>query len=356
MGFPAGPLELARRDDRGDGQLRGGFRAGAAGDHGRLISVMEGVEDIPGAVLAEGLAWDWESFPRVSRCPRAATPRHRLRGPTASRGAAHIRHGRTRRAAGDRHRRRHRPDARAGRRRDRAGALGFSTSRTLNHRPVRRSDALAQGGGGGTRRLSSRALSTRAAASFELISDFDSPGTCRRIRYGAPPRRRSGVPTSVSLAQVHHDPTAWRELARLDRERGRGGLVARGQVAPRPVGTLLGCRPASIRSAPTPPFARSRGRRSLSRCGPFATRNCVAGCWRKIPLGGPARPPPVSAISNVCFLWAIPRPMSRPPIAFGGRHRAAREGRPALEVALDLLLETGWPGLPVRSVLQLRRW
>ena len=40
-----------------------GFAPVKTEDHDRLISLMEGVEDIPGTALAEGLTWDWESFP-----------------------------------------------------------------------------------------------------------------------------------------------------------------------------------------------------------------------------------------------------------------------------------------------------
>src|SRR4051794_29799234 len=40
-----------------------GFAPVHATDHDRLIELMEGVEDIPGAVLNEGLAWNWNSFP-----------------------------------------------------------------------------------------------------------------------------------------------------------------------------------------------------------------------------------------------------------------------------------------------------
>ena len=40
-----------------------------------LIGLMEGVEDIPGAALSEGIVWDWESYPEyldaVARCPLA---------------------------------------------------------------------------------------------------------------------------------------------------------------------------------------------------------------------------------------------------------------------------------------------
>ena len=40
-----------------------GFAPAWPDRHEWLISLMEGVEDIPGAALAEGLAWDWQTFP-----------------------------------------------------------------------------------------------------------------------------------------------------------------------------------------------------------------------------------------------------------------------------------------------------
>ena len=40
-----------------------GFAPAFAGDRGKLIQLMEGVEDIPGTALHEGLAWNWVSFP-----------------------------------------------------------------------------------------------------------------------------------------------------------------------------------------------------------------------------------------------------------------------------------------------------
>ena len=58
-----------------------------AEQHDWLIGMLEGVEDIPGTALAEGLPWDWETFPeyldaldrrqlrRRRRHPRARTPR-----------------------------------------------------------------------------------------------------------------------------------------------------------------------------------------------------------------------------------------------------------------------------------------
>src|SRR3546814_4869772 len=39
-----------------------GFAPVRPADHNRLIELMEGVEDIPGAALHEGLSWEWQSF------------------------------------------------------------------------------------------------------------------------------------------------------------------------------------------------------------------------------------------------------------------------------------------------------
>ena len=51
-----------------------GFAPAAPDRHDWLISLLEGVEDIPGTALAEGLTWDWETLPRVPRRARAARP------------------------------------------------------------------------------------------------------------------------------------------------------------------------------------------------------------------------------------------------------------------------------------------
>src|SRR5436309_9197747 len=103
--------------------------------HDFLISLMEGVEDIPGAALHEGLPWDWESFPEyldsVERRPHAIDigaqmPHAALRAYVmGERGADHetdptpeeidLMRSLTRDAL-------------------LAGALGFATSRTVNHR------------------------------------------------------------------------------------------------------------------------------------------------------------------------------------------------------------------------------
>ncbi|NJS14493.1 MAG: D-aminoacylase [Sphingopyxis sp.] len=113
-----------------------GFAPARPDRHDWLISLMEGVEDIPGTALAEGMAWDWETFPEymdaLERLPRTIDV------------ACHVPHGAVRAyVLGDRER----PGAvpteadiaemsRIVEDGLRAGALGFSTSRTVLHKSV----------------------------------------------------------------------------------------------------------------------------------------------------------------------------------------------------------------------------
>jgi len=102
--------------------------------HDRLISLMEGVEDIPGAVLDEGIEWSWESFGEyldaVERRPHdidlcAQLPHGALRLYVMGERAARLEEATQEDAAAMRV---------LATEAMRAGAIGFSTSRTLNHR------------------------------------------------------------------------------------------------------------------------------------------------------------------------------------------------------------------------------
>lgn len=113
-----------------------GFAPARPDRHEWLISLMEGVEDIPGTALAEGMTWDWESFPEymdaLEKLPRTVDV------------ACHVPHGAVRAyVLGDREKPGAVPTAediaemsRIVEEGVRAGALGFSTSRTVLHKSI----------------------------------------------------------------------------------------------------------------------------------------------------------------------------------------------------------------------------
>ena len=113
-----------------------GFAPARPDRHEWLISLMEGVEDIPGTALAEGMTWDWESFPEyldaLEKLPRTVDV------------GTHVPHGAVRAyVLGDREMPGAIPTAeditemsRIVEEGVRAGALGFSTSRTVLHKSI----------------------------------------------------------------------------------------------------------------------------------------------------------------------------------------------------------------------------
>jgi N-acyl-D-aspartate/D-glutamate deacylase len=207
--------------------------------HDRLISLMEGVEDIPGAVLDEGITWTWESFGEyldaLEERPHdmdlgAQLPHGALRLYVMGERAARLEDATQEDAAAMRS---IAADAM------RAGAMGFSTSRTLNHRTAT---------GDPTPSLRARVDELEAIALgvanaghgvIEFISDFspDADGEFELVRTMV---GKTGVPLSLSLAQDHRRPDAWQGLLARIEAAVAEGLPVRAQVAPRPVGVVVG--------------------------------------------------------------------------------------------------------------------
>jgi N-acyl-D-aspartate/D-glutamate deacylase len=190
-------------------------------------------------VLHEGIDWTWETFGEyldaVERRPHdidvcAQLPHGALRLYVMGDRAARLEDATEEDAAAMR-------QIAAQAMRD--GAVGFSTSRTLNHRTA---------SGDPTPSLRARVDELVAIASgvadaghgvIELISDFypDADSEFELVRSMV---EASGRPLSLSLAQNHRQPEAWRDL--LGRIEGSvaEGLPIRGQVAPRPIGLVVG--------------------------------------------------------------------------------------------------------------------
>jgi N-acyl-D-aspartate/D-glutamate deacylase len=215
-----------------------GFAPCRDDDHDRLISLMEGVEDIPHPVLAEGLPWTWESYPEYleslakrrfdvdvgSQLPHAALRVYVM----AQRGVDREPATETDINA----------MAALAKRAMEAGAIGFGTSRTLNHRsadgaPIPTLTAAED-------ELAGIAMGMAAAGRgvLQFVSDFTDP----EAEFDMLQRlvEKSGRPLSFSLLQSPRHPEQYRYL--LDRlaAAAEKGLPMRAQVASRPVGVLFG--------------------------------------------------------------------------------------------------------------------
>ncbi len=215
-----------------------GFAPCREGDRDRLIRLMEGVEDIPFPVLAEGLPWNWESFPDYldSLSQRAFDVDFAAQLPHAAlRVYVMGERGANREDASESE---IAQMAALAKQAVEAGALGFSTSRTLNHRTsdgqptptLTASEAELTG--------IAMALSEAGKGVLQFVSDFNDPekeaAMLRRIV------ERSGRPLSVSLAQANVAPDGWRALLSAIEAAADDGLPMRAQVCGRPVGVLLG--------------------------------------------------------------------------------------------------------------------
>jgi len=310
-----------------------------------LVKLMEGVEDIPEVVLTEGLPWNWVSFEDyldaldarhydldvVTQVPHAAlrvfvmgqrgadrepaTPDDRLR--MAALAAAGVK----------------------------AGAYGFSTSRTINHRtldgrhiPTLQADEaeLAE---------IAQALAEAGRGWLQVISDFDDPekemALLRRLV------ERSGRPLSITILQRDNKPEEWRRLMARVAEAQKAGLPMMGQVLTRPTGIMLGFeisqnpfvgRPSwsEVEALPFPermkrlvePGFRAR---LIAETVQDETLSRRVTKWERIfPLGDP--------------------PDYEPPAETSIAAMAAQQGRKPAEVAYDLLLENGGKSILYRPL------
>ena len=215
-----------------------GFAPVRPGTQDFLINLMEGVEDIPGSVLAEGIDFRWESFAQYldalaatsrvmdvgAQVPHAAL-RFYVMG---DRGADHAEA-----ATADEIGEMGRLTAEA----VAAGALGFTTSRTVKHRAkdgrftpsLSAADAELLG--------IAEALGGAGRGVLQCNSDFGDDHELALLRRMA---EVSGRPLSFSLIQVDGAPDRWRDLLAGVAEANAAGAVLRVQVGSRPIGVLFG--------------------------------------------------------------------------------------------------------------------
>ena len=222
-----------------------GFAPVRPGHEAALVELVEGVEDIPGSALAEGIPWGWESFAEymdaIAAIPHAIdflvqVPHDPLRmyvmGERAIAGEV---------ATDD--------DIAAMRVLLRAalaaGAAGFSTGRSDNHRTARGAPTPASEVG--TPELVGLAQAFRGLGHgvLQAVSDFDMMSGPDRFDaefdlLEEMAAASGGRPLSISTMQRDHAPEQWRQIfSRAERAADRG-IDIRCQVAARGIGVLLG--------------------------------------------------------------------------------------------------------------------
>ena len=229
-----------------------GFAPVRPGTENELIELMEGVEDIPGAALHEGMPWgNWETFPQY--LDELAGREYALDVGTQ------VPHGSVRyyvmgeRGMTD-------EDATAdelaamadlvGEAVD-AGALGFSTSRTIGHRSlwgtpvpgtfaaadelVAIAKAMGKVGKGVFEAIPAGTVGKLEGLGGERTTQEQEHEILRRVSM------ESGRPVTFTLVQSpDYDPSLWREILRLVADANAAGARLHPQVSSRPIGFLTG--------------------------------------------------------------------------------------------------------------------
>jgi N-acyl-D-aspartate/D-glutamate deacylase len=205
-----------------------------------LVSVMEGVEDIPEVVMTEGLTWDWETYPEymnaiekrphdidfASQIPHSAVrvyvmgQRGADREPATADDLAKMQ-AVVREAIG-------------------VGALGFATSRLVIHK-TGQGNPIPTWQSAETE-LEAMAMALKDTGKGVLQAVFGSSGRTLQDEIDLLSRltRMSGRPASFTMAQANENPEAWRDIMAHLAEANTRGPRIRAQVFPRLIGMVLG--------------------------------------------------------------------------------------------------------------------
>lgn len=311
-----------------------GFAPARSAERDWLIQLMEGVEDIPGAALAEGITWNWESFEEyldeVESMPRvldvaALLPHGALRAYVLGRG---------------------RPNdaatadevaemARLARRAVAAGAVGISTTRTMLHRA--KDGELAAGTTAAPDELIAlgETLAGAGRRVFSVASDLFDLDT--EFGWMAEVARRSGNPVTYQVLETEMLPGVWQTWIERGVAATGDGVRLVPQVAGKPTSVMVGfestfhpfCQHRAYQALADLPVAERLARlrhpevrRAILDEEDAPTSGLVMlmhGMPRKLfPLGDPPdyEPPPERSVAAI----------------------AVREGRKPAEVMYDLML------------------
>ncbi|MFB0874869.1 MULTISPECIES: amidohydrolase family protein [unclassified Sphingobium] len=318
-----------------------GFAPCRPEDRPLLCITMEGVEDIPGVVMKEGLTWEWETFPEFLNAVEARArdidvgvlvPHSAVRVYTmGKRGADRVP------ADADDLKAMHDVISEG----VRAGALGFGSTRTAfdrradgEHVPSFDVDAeeLAN---------AARAVRDAGGGVMQILPDLGTFGSSAESCFSLMKimSEASGLPVTYTMSQVKEHPDHWRELLRLTQEHNKaGGGLVHPQFFPRPVGMLAGLELTSN------PFVYCPSYQAIAHL-PLAER--VAEMRRPEVRARIVNEEPGDTLLPMTAMtrqWQNMYRLGDPPCYEPDPETSVaamsrREGRPPEEIAYDLLLE-----------------
>lgn len=314
-----------------------GFAPCRADDRNLLVRVMEGVEDIPGVVMTEGLRWDWETFPeyldRLEAGRRdidvaAYLPHSPLRVYVmGERGAR-----REPATAGDLARMRA-----LSRQAIEAGALGFATSRLNIHRTADGDQIPSYDADTAELKAICAGMSDAGSGVLQIVLDAYR-GWADEFDVMADVVKACGRPATYTLACGNDGPPTWREaIARMEAANAAGASIT-AQVMPRPIGLIAGIE-LSVH-----PFVLCPSYRAIAHL-PLAERIAAMRnpeLRRAILSDTPEPGHPLSGIARI-WQWMFPLndpPNYAPPADQSIAALAAARGCTPAEYAYDAFLDS----------------
>ncbi len=326
-----------------------GFAPAAPDRHDWLIGLMEGVEDIPGTALAEGIEWEWESFPEYLD----ALERRRW---TVDVGTQ-VPHGAVRAYVMGERGARNEPanaaDIEAMRaivlQALRAGALGFSTSRTTGHRAIdgelvpgthaAEDELFGIGSALGEARTGVFELAPLGSAGEMLQDAWAEVDWMRRLSAAV------GRPVTYVLLQHDDDPDLWRKQLAASLDACAEGAQLFPQIAGRPTGILSGHHTTLSFFKDVPAYQALRAR--CPSAGELAVALADPEVRRSILSWTPSSPGEAQAMEKAYQRTFV---LGDPPDYEPGPERslaglATARGMSPLEVAYDEMARDGGQGL-----------
>ena len=315
-----------------------GFAPCRPADRQKLIELMEGVEDIPGAVMHEGLEWSWESFAEyldaLDRRPRdidvaALLPHAAVRVYVMGERALRLENANQADIAEMR-----RITAEA----YKAGAFGFSTSRTTSHKslngdytPTLRAQEAE---------LTGLAMGLKDAGGglVEVVSEWTQPGPAEEFGMLRRIGEASGRPIVFSLSERNKQPGMYKTILKLAGEAIDAGVNVRPVVAPRAIGVLLGLEASQNPFSGTPSYKKISGLPLDERVRIMRDPSFRAQILSEDPITESTFPLIHRLSYAQMFRFGDP-PNYQPSRSENLAAIAEREGQTAAEVAYDALLE-----------------